>query len=460
MRSRSEPEFGTVNGRLDEHCRLVEADPRLAALHARAGGRERGALAVPQIAALARLSQRLQVPISRAAIAADGESDIELWVRAEPLDGGGVSLSVSGWSPQPAYRPQASRASAGHVEDPLRPPADWLWETDASLRITTLSSGLEIFTDEAPAQFVGQPFTALVRFAEGEDGSLAILQAVAERVRFDNQLAVLRTGDGRTVRLSAVPLIDGAGKFAGFRGFAIAEKPPSPDAETQPTALGAGFGERLERALREPIDGIVAQAEGIAAQAGGPLQEAYLGYAADMASAGRHLLSLVDDLMDLRAVERPDFAPAAEAIDLAQMARQAVGLLGPGARARKVRVVAPEEDLALLAIGEYRRVLQILMNLVTNAIRYAPEGSSVEIAASAAAGLASVTVADHGKGIEAADQARIFEKFERVDPSEPGGSGLGLYISRRLARAMGGDISLESAPGKGARFTLSLPARG
>ncbi len=70
---------------------------------------------------------------------------------------------------------------------------------------------------------------------------------------------------------------------------------------------------------------------------------------------------------------------------------------------------------------------------------------------------AVLVVADQGKGIAIADQARIFEKFERVDPSEPGGSGLGLYIARRLARAMGGDITVDSAPGQGARFTFTLP---
>ena len=67
-------------------------------------------------------------------------------------------------------------------------------------------------------------------------------------------------------------------------------------------------------------------------------------------------------------------------------------------------------------------------------------------------------VADQGRGIAVADQARVFEKFERIDPSEPGGSGLGLYIARRLARAMGGDLTVDSAPGAGARFVLSLPA--
>jgi signal transduction histidine kinase len=68
-------------------------------------------------------------------------------------------------------------------------------------------------------------------------------------------------------------------------------------------------------------------------------------------------------------------------------------------------------------------------------------------------------IADQGKGISAEDQARIFDKFERVDPSEAGGTGLGLYIARRLARAMGGDVAVDSAPGQGARFTFTLPLR-
>jgi signal transduction histidine kinase len=99
------------------------------------------------------------------------------------------------------------------------------------------------------------------------------------------------------------------------------------------------------------------------------------------------------------------------------------------------------------------------MNLITNAIRYSPEGGMVWIRAVQEGDRACVVVDDQGKGISEADQLRIFGKFERVDPSEPGGTGLGLYIARRLARAMGGDIAVKSAPGEGARFTLSLPYR-
>ncbi len=100
------------------------------------------------------------------------------------------------------------------------------------------------------------------------------------------------------------------------------------------------------------------------------------------------------------------------------------------------------------AIGEFRRVLQVLLNLLGNAIRYAPEGSQVWLRVEQDEGRARVVVADQGEGLSEAQQARAFDKFERLGRSGDGGTGLGLYISRRLARAMGGKLLVESAPGR------------
>ena len=104
-------------------------------------------------------------------------------------------------------------------------------------------------------------------------------------------------------------------------------------------------------------------------------------------------------------------------------------------------------------------MLQILLNLIGNAIRYSPEDSMIWLRVDDVDGMAKITVADQGPGISAEDQQRLFTKFERLGRNDAGGSGLGLYISRRLAMAMGGDIEIDSAPGQGARFTLLLPSR-
>jgi signal transduction histidine kinase len=454
-------EAQAVAGRIDAQGRLIAADPPLAALHEQAGGREGGVLAVPQIAALARLSRRLGITISRAAVAADGERDLDLWVRAEP-DGEDVTLAITGWAGRPAREP-APAPRQEREADFLRAAADWMWETDDTLRLTFLSPGAAAAIGRAPAEFIGKQLTRLFRFRESDDGALPILTALAEHKSFEAQAAELRGGRRGGYALSGVPLIDGAGRFAGFRGAAAAIGREGPAADLGPPLTpprdGSAFGERLDSALRGPLAHIIDYAERLRAQGDGPLRRDYAGYADDIASAGRHLLALVDDLVDLQAVERPDFRPDLEPIDLADVARRAAGLLGVRAAARNVSIDGPGADEALPATGDFTRTLQILMNLIVNAVRYTPEGGQVWLRTEREGDLAAIIVADQGKGIAADDQDRIFDKFERVDPNEPGGTGLGLYIARRLARAMGGDISVDSAPGQGARFTFTLPLR-
>jgi signal transduction histidine kinase len=128
------------------------------------------------------------------------------------------------------------------------------------------------------------------------------------------------------------------------------------------------------------------------------------------------------------------------------------------ARDRGIVLEAPGSEIRLPAVGEFRRVLQILLNLVGNAIVYSPAGSTVRFAGDESNGRARITVIDNGPGIPPDRLSDVFEKFERLGRSGDGGSGLGLYISRRLARAMNGDLTVDSTPGAGARFTLELPA--
>ncbi|HEX8448189.1 MAG TPA: HAMP domain-containing sensor histidine kinase [Allosphingosinicella sp.] len=449
-----------VHGRIDSDGRLVEAGPRLMALHRSAGGEEGGPVAVPQIAALARLARRLGIVISRGAVAAEGDCDLDLWVRAEPKEGF-VELSVTGWAARPPRAP-APASDSERQADFLRAGADWMWETDSALKLTIVSPAAAAAAGKAPAQLVGQQLTRLFRLEEGEEGELPLLTALAEQRRFDGQCAELRGGRGGRYRLSGIPLIDGAGRFAGFRGSAAAlpaatEAPAAPAAEARPDP--GAFGERLDKALRTPLARIIASAETIGAQGDGPIKSDYAGYAGDIATAGRHLLALVDDLVDLQAIERPDFRPETEEIDLADVARRAAGLLAVRAGERPVRIDSPAPGDSLPASGDFRRALQIVVNLLTNAIRYSPEGGQIWVRTDREGDLAALVIADQGKGISDEDQARIFEKFERVDPTEAGGTGLGLYIARRLARAMGGDVAVDSAPGQGARFTFTLPLR-
>ncbi|NJO14039.1 MAG: HAMP domain-containing histidine kinase, partial [Rhizobiales bacterium] len=216
---------------------------------------------------------------------------------------------------------------------------------------------------------------------------------------------------------------------------------------------------RVDGAMRRPISRIIANAETIASQLDGPIRSDYNRYARDIALAGRHLMDLVDDLADLQAVERPGFAVAQEAVDLAEIGRRAAGLLSLKARDRTIAITPPDNDDRVIVTGEFRRVLQILLNLIGNAIAYSPVDSQVWVCVGTDGYDGWIVVADQGEGIAPEAQARIFNKFERLGRSDAAGSGLGLYISQRLANAMNGSISLDSAKGQGARFTLRLPLK-
>ena len=209
------------------------------------------------------------------------------------------------------------------------------------------------------------------------------------------------------------------------------------------------FDHALDELLRSPIDRIIESAERIVSRADGPLRSEYASYGNDIASAARHLLSVLQAMSN-------DAAQAQALIDLAGLASEAVILLEATSEERSVRIDLQRSE-PLRARGQERAVIQILVNLIGNAVRHSPEGATVRIGFERTDGTASIAVTDEGPGIAAGDEQRIFERFERAHTTEDG-TGLGLAISRRLARSMGGDVTVDSAPGQGARFTLTLSA--
>lgn len=441
-----------VHGFVGRDGRLVDAGPRLDDLNTRAGGALGEPFAVPQVAVLARLAQRLGITVARHVLVADGPDEVELWVRADPVEDG-VRLELGGWKLRAPWTPPVDPARRDR--DLLLQGADWWWETDATLRLTAVAPEAARFGVTAESA-LGKPLASLFALEMDAEGAMPMLGVLTVHQPFEGQAATVRA-TGQAVTLSANPTLNAEGLFAGYVGAVRAEtREPQPVDDRTTDPLDA-FSARLDRALRTPLGRIIANADSIHAQTEGPIRRDYADYASDIASAGRHLLGLVDDLVDLQAVERPDFSPAAEPIDLADIGRRAAGLLGVRAAERGVKIDAPQDVDRAPATGEFKRVLQILVNLIGNAVRYSPDGGMVWIRTHRDRGTAVIIVADQGKGIAPEDQARIFEKFERVDPSEPGGSGLGLYIARRLARAMGGDLTVDSALGQGARFMLTLP---
>jgi len=381
-----------------------------------------------------------------------------MWVRARPHERG-VELTITDWRETLVAVP--GQTGLQRAADIALAADGWSWRTDAQMCFIDVGDAP---APERPA--IGAAFPAVFRLEAAGEGPHAVLAAIVQRRSFFGELVGSGLIEGRVYSLSGHPLFAGGHEFLGYRGKAalldvlpedIVDAGAEGAAPVDLQVLLPDFSKRLDVALRQPLGRIIANAETISGQLEGPLRPDYAGYAADIADAGRHLMELVDDLADLQAIDRPNFQVAQEDIDLADIARRTAGLLGLKAADKQIRIVAPASDEAMPAIGEFRRALQIAVNLVGNAVRYGPEESVVWLRVSDDDGMASLIVADQGHGIAPEDQERIFEKFERLGRQDSVGSGLGLYISRRLARAMGGDIRIDSAPGQGARFILSLP---
>jgi anti-sigma regulatory factor (Ser/Thr protein kinase) len=430
-----------VLGRVDAAGRLVAADPELETLQREAGSELGQVLALPQVAAVARLARKLGAPVGRPVIAASADQDIELWVNATP-EGDEVALSLEGWTARPAAGPHlATLLGAGSESEAATPRNEW--SIDEELRVISLSPEFAQLLNVDVADAAGQPLTRILRLDEDDAGEMPLMSALALRRDFSGQPARSRSDDTCAVLLSGEPVMTPGGLFAGFRGTADTTKSPAAAESVRPPV----FDHALDELLRSPIDRIIESAERIVARADGPLNSDYAGYGNDIASAARHLLSVLQAMSD-------DVAQAQSPIDLAALAAEAVIMLESSAEDGGVKIAFDRPE-ALRARGQERGVIQILVNLIGNAIRHSPEGGTVRLGFVRTAATASVTVSDEGPGVAEGDQQRIFERFERAHATE-GGAGLGLAISRRLARAMGGDVTLDSAPGEGARFTLTL----
>lgn len=431
-----------IVGRIDMAGRLIAADPELEALQRQAGASLGQRLALPQVAAVAELARKLGIAVTRSAVAASSDHDIDLWVQATP-EGDEVVLSLEGWTERPASAPRLATLLGGTSEaDTAEASNEWV--ADEELRIISLSPELAEHLGVDVADLAGQPITRAMRLTENEAGEMPLISALAGRRAFTGQIASSRSDEDRRVILAGDVVTTAEGQFAGFRGTATIERPSEMPAATP----GTSFDHALEEVLRSPIDRIIESAERIVGRAEGPLRSEYASYGSDIAAAARHLLSVVRSMSDDPSDGRT--------IDLSGLAAEAVVLVEALAEERNVSI-EPQSTDTLHAKGQEPAVIQILVNLIGNAVRHSPAASTVRLAFDRTPGTASVTVSDEGPGIDPGDQQRIFERFEQIGSKE-GGTGLGLAISRRLARSMGGDVTLESAPGQGARFTLTLPS--
>jgi signal transduction histidine kinase len=219
----------------------------------------------------------------------------------------------------------------------------------------------------------------------------------------------------------------------------------------------------MSHELRTPLNAIIGLTEMMVTNAARFGTEKALEPLRRVNAAGTHLLSLINEVLDLSKIEAGKLELNPERVDLARLIDEVIGTAGQLAEKNKNRLVveAPENVGKLTA--DSMRLKQILLNLLSNACKFTKEGEVTLRVRKVVDGQSwiELAVADTGIGLTAEQQAKLFQDFTQADSLTArryGGTGLGLALSRRLARMMGGDLTVTSEAGKGSVFTVQLPA--
>jgi signal transduction histidine kinase len=215
----------------------------------------------------------------------------------------------------------------------------------------------------------------------------------------------------------------------------------------------------MSHELRTPLNAILGYTELILDSIYGEMPEKARNVLDRVQRNGRHLLGLINDVLDLSKIEAGQLSLSLSNYSLKNVIQSVFSAIEPLASDKQIALkidVLPELPQGY---GDERRLTQVLLNLVGNAIKFTDVGE-VSITGSSANGLFTVAVRDSGPGISAADQAKLFQEFQQADNSitrKKGGTGLALAISKRIIEMLGGKIRVESAVGRGSTFSFTLP---
>ena len=222
------------------------------------------------------------------------------------------------------------------------------------------------------------------------------------------------------------------------------------------------FLANVSHELRTPLNAIIGFSEVLGERMFGELNEKQAEYTEDILSSGRHLLSLINDILDLSKIEAGRMELELMKFDLPSAVENALILVRERATRHGIKLERAIDERLGDFTGDERKVKQILVNLLSNSVKFTPEGGKIHVNASLNNGSVIISIADTGIGIAKEDQEAIFEEFRQVGSNyaqKREGTGLGLTLTRKFVEMHGGKIWVESELGKGATFTFTLPIK-
>jgi len=222
------------------------------------------------------------------------------------------------------------------------------------------------------------------------------------------------------------------------------------------------FLANMSHELRTPLNAILGFSEVLLERMFGDLNEKQAEFIQDILGSGRHLLSLINDILDLSKVEAGRMELHCTPFNLPLAIESAVSVVRERASRHGIALSLSVDDALGEIVADERKVRQIFLNLLSNAVKFTPDGGRIEVRTVLARDDAEVSVRDTGIGIAPEDQAAVFEEFRQVGghhAQKREGTGLGLALAKRFVELHGGTIRVESAIGQGSTFTFTLPVR-
>ncbi|MGB9184030.1 MAG: HAMP domain-containing sensor histidine kinase, partial [Solirubrobacteraceae bacterium] len=216
------------------------------------------------------------------------------------------------------------------------------------------------------------------------------------------------------------------------------------------------FVANLSHELRNPLNAVLGFSELLRDGRVGPVSDRQREHLQIIHDSADHILTLSDELLDVARIEAGRVRLAPEPLEPSKLAAACVNSLAGLAAARDVQVDLDPRPVGLVTLDP-ARLRQVILNYLSNALKFTPPGGRIRVNLARADDRLQVSVSDTGPGIEAGDQARVFDEFFQVSGTERLGTGLGLAVTRSIVEAQGGEVGVRSRPGTGSTFSASLP---